>query len=465
MGLSRQLVIFGIVIGGYQLIQSRSRGKDLEEYYNLKYGAESAGQKVRNRLQGADVGPQDEMLEDPSIYRDWAMVQKGYQSLRMMNDNDNFNSEEWHIKTGDEGDDCQECGNDLEGALGYDWVKSERLGGMGHLLCSTCHLQAGGNFKNAESFSSEWHYFSECETKGCDGDIEYRDVYACPSCGQDDVEILLGDTCPDCGETAEDVSKYAIFYCSDCEEDYTDMYNSEGFGAETAYSMIKYQDDDCLQQIADSLRPKYNLAFNEGELFWDFDMDTGDMMLYIYDGDNKKLDEITYDRKALTKALKEQGYKNPESWGAETYSGKKLNDKIDAGDLTHIYPGDYNNPTLTYYLQLTDAEFKATYPVLACQYCGRDTKMVEVSPDGYELTYKCDPVCMPVFKSAESFSAHVYRGKPMSELGYAGRAMATQKMIKAADIEHSILQLEAAIKVGLISEDEIMDQLRKKFSE
>jgi hypothetical protein len=409
MGLSRQLVIFGIVIGGYQLIQSRSRGKDLEEYYNLKYGAESAGQKVRNRLQGADVGPQDEMLEDPSIYRDWAMVQKGYQSLRMMNDNDNFNSE--------------------------------------------------------DSFSSEWHYFSECETKGCDGDIEYRDVYACPSCGQDDVEILLGDTCPDCGETAEDVSKYAIFYCSDCEEDYTDMYNSEGFGAETAYSMIKYQDDDCLQQIADSLRPKYNLAFNEGELFWDFDMDTGDMMLYIYDGDNKKLDEITYDRESLAKALKEHGYKNPESWGAETYSGKKLNDKIDAGDLTHIYPGDYNNPTLTYYLQLTDAEFKATYPVLACQYCGRDTKMVEVSPDGYELTYKCDPVCMPVFKSAESFSAHVYRGKPMSELGYAGRAMATQKMIKAADIEHSILQLEAAIKVGLISEDEIMDQLRKKFSE
>ena len=67
--------------------------------------------------------------------------------------------------------------------------------------------------------------------------------------------------------------------------------------------------------------------------------------------------------------------------------------------------------------------------------------------------------------NSESFSAHVYRGKPMSELGYAGRAMATQKIIKAADIEQSILQLEAAIKVGLISEDEIMDQLRKRFSE
>ena len=71
----------------------------------------------------------------------------------------------------------------------------------------------------------------------------------------------------------------------------------------TAYDLIKYQDDNCLQQIADSLRPKYNLALNEGELFWDFDTDTGDMMLYIYDGDDRKLDEITYEREALIKAL------------------------------------------------------------------------------------------------------------------------------------------------------------------
>lgn len=322
MSLGSRLAFLGILIGGYQIYQSNSNQKYWKQYEDSLFNSESEGEKVRNRLQGSDVGPEDDMLETPSIYRDWPMVQKGYQSLRMMNDNDNFNSE--------------------------------------------------------DSFSSEWHYFSECETKGCDGSIEYRDVYACPSCGQDDVEILLGDTCPDCGETAEDVSKYAIFYCSDCGEDYTDEYNSEGFGA-------------------------------------------------------------------------------------ETYSGKKLNDKIDAGDLTHIYPGDYNNPTLTYYLQLTDAEFKATYPVLACQYCGRDTKMVEVSPDGYELTYKCDPVCMPVFKSEESFSAHVYRGKPMEDLNYSQRAVATKKMIDAADLEATMLQLENAIRMGLISEDELMKELQNKF--
>ena len=314
MGLSRQLVIFGIVIGGYQLIQSRSRGKDLEEYYNLKYGAESAGERVRNRLQGADVGPQDEMLDNPSIYRDWAMVQKGYQSLRMMNDNDNF---------------------------------------------------------DAESFSSEWHYFSECETKGCDGSIEYRDVYACPSCGQDDVEILLGDTCPDCGETAEDVSKYAIFYCSDCEEDYTDMYNSEeGFDAES-------------------------FAADARELY-------------------------KTDPKELLELAKNEGL-----------------------ECVYCEGSSFHDPFATPYSKATGGA-TIYYP---CD-CGETQVVITDKKWG-----------------AESFSAHVYRGKPMSELGYAGRAMATQKMIKAADIEHSILQLEAAIKVGLISEDEIMDQLRKKFSE
>ena len=36
------------------------------------------------------------------------------------------------------------------------------------------------------------------------------------------------------------------------------------------------------------------------------------------------MDEITYDRNALTKALKEQGYKNPESWGAETFDAESV---------------------------------------------------------------------------------------------------------------------------------------------
>ena len=43
---------------------------------------------------------------------------------------------------------------------------------------------------------------------------------------------------------------------------FIDEYEAESttFNA-TAYSMIEYQDDDCLKKIADSLRPKYNLNF------------------------------------------------------------------------------------------------------------------------------------------------------------------------------------------------------------
>jgi len=115
----------------------------------------------------------------------------------------------------------------------------------------------------------------------------------------------------------------------------------------TAYSMIEYQDDDCLKRIADSLRPKYNLDFNEGYLEWDYDLKTGDMILYIYDGNNKKLDEITYDRKALAKALKEQGYRNPESWGAETFESMSWYDPgEDTNNLERAFRREYPRYTL-----------------------------------------------------------------------------------------------------------------------
>ena len=65
---------------------------------------------------------------------------------------------------------------------------------------------------------------------------------------------------------------------------------------------------------------------------------------------------------------------------------------------------------------------------------------------------------------ADEFNAAVYRGKkPVSELGYAERAVMMDKMIEQARIEQSLLELEAAIKMGLITEDEIMKQLSEKF--
>lgn len=88
------------------------------------------------------------------------------------------------------------------------------------------------------------------------------------------------------------------------------------YGAETAYSMIEHQDDTCLKDIADSLRTQYGLGPINGFFEWDSDSD-GNLTLGIYDDDNNRLDKIVYDRKALAKALKQVGYRNPESWGAE----------------------------------------------------------------------------------------------------------------------------------------------------
>ena len=103
-------------------------------------------------------------------------------------------------------------------------------------------------------------------------------------------------------------------------------FNAESFESETfeatAYSMIEHQDDNCLEEIADSLRPKYGLEYNEGVLEWGFGYKSGDVTLYIYDGEGRQLDIITYDREALVKALKEQGHKNPESWGAESFESE-----------------------------------------------------------------------------------------------------------------------------------------------
>jgi hypothetical protein len=61
---------------------------------------------------------------------------------------------------------------------------------------------------------------------------------------------------------------------------------------------------------------------------------------------------------------------------------------------------------------------------------------------------------------AETFNATVMRGTPK---GYVGKAVATDRMLKESDLEHMMLQLETAVELGLISEDEIMRQLQEKF--
>jgi hypothetical protein len=330
MGLGSRLAFLGILIGGYQIYQSHSNQKYWKQYEDSLFNSESEGEKVRNRLQGSDVGPEDDMLETPSIYRDWPMVQKGYQSLRMMNDNDNFNS---------------------------------------------------------EGFGSEWHHFAPCETAGCDGDIEYRDVYYCSSCGQDDTEILIGDRCPECEEVATDTATYAIFYCSDCGEDFSDEYNAE------------------VQTTTNKVRTISGKPLQLRKLKKDRDLKPEDAIERLEisaEGDYRRCTNCDEPAHPL-------------------YRGKGL---------------------------LEGAR-------RICYSCNKKS-MAEKPSFNNVMIFDAD-------ESIERFNAYVYRGKPMEDLSYSQRAVATKKMIDAADLEGTILQLENAIRMGLISEDELMKELQNKF--
>jgi len=319
MSLLSRLAMIGVLIGGYKIYQDRVNQKYWKQYEDSLFNSESEGEKVRNRLQGSDVGPEDDMLETPSIYRDWPMVQKGYQSLRMMNDNDNFNS---------------------------------------------------------EGFGSEWHHFAPCETAGCDGDIEYRDVYYCSSCGQDDTEILIGDRCPECEEVATDTATYAIFYCSDCGEDFSDEYNAE---VRTTANKVRTISGKPLQ---------------------------------------------------LRKLKKDRDLKPEDAMDRLEISAESAPIANDTCRQDHLLCDDC---------------------MAVCLECNPDANA------GGDVCRFCTG------ESIDRFNAYVYRGKPMEDLNYSQRAVATKKMIDAADLEGTILQLENAIRMGLISEDELMKELQNKF--
>ena len=391
MSLLSRLAMIGVLIGGYKIYQDREDQKYWKQYEDALFNSESEGEKVRNRLQGSDVGPEDDMLENPSIYRDWPMVQKGYQSLRMMNDNDNFNA--------DEDDSCDFCGDLINVTSCITDLEEWNPKNCGKLVCDQCQVQlltpsedgngyrvtgfcpicaqeevSSGEMFNADGykkFGSEWHHFAPCETAGCDGDIEYRDVYYCSSCGQDDTEILIGDTCPECEEVATDTATYAIFYCSDCGEDFTDEYNAE---VRTTGNKVRTISGKPLQ---------------------------------------------------LRKLKKDRDLK-PE----------------DAIERLEISAED-EKCDLNYHLRCH-----------GCRLC------LDCNPDadaGGNICRFCTG------ESIERFNAYVYRGKPMEDLNYSQKAVATKKMIDAADLEASMLQLENAIRMGLISEDEIMKELQDRF--
>jgi len=351
---------------------------ELEDYW-----AEDHGENVRNELAGSDIMPEFTGRNDP--FKDWAMMQKGYQGMRMMNDSDDFDAETKKVRR-----------HRLDRFTKP--VKSRR----------SFYESRGRRFAIKDLFGSEWHTFAPCETEGCDGDIEYRDVYYCSDCGQDDVEILIGDTCPDCGVVATDTATYAIFYCSDCGEDFSDEYNAE---VQTTTNKVRTISGKPLQ---------------------------------------------------LRKLKKDRDLK-PEDAIERLEISAESNQDIKWGDVKEMHnskcPFCFRSA-----FRLIDEEGEA-FSVYEEDIAG-DNWLLECSRCKAEWNQSGENTLDGGYTGnaeADEFNAQVYRGKPFTELGYAERAVLQHKMLEAAEIEQAIINLEAAVRMGLISEDEVMKSLVERF--
>jgi len=413
--------------------------------------AESAGKQVRDRLGSSVVNPESDDLAEPSIYRDWPMVQKGYQSLREMNYNDDFDAE----------------GKVRRHPLDR-FTKRRKPSG-------DTFRKRGRRSALKSLFASEWHYFEDCE---CGGTIEYRDVYYCSECGQDDVEVLIGDVCPECEVEVQSEAKYPIFYCSDCEEtfDFGAEARTKGkvraiTGGDVKLRKLRKDKDlkpeDAIERLEISAE---DLMFN--------DWSKQEMMTH---GDDDSFEDWleheieNHGNITLREWGDDEEKSHQERYGAERMTWEEYADKTGRVQAVYIEgmgtktkivnPDDlfgYEEVVTTEpqnYLFLVDTKdrngFKPT-KIIPIKELNLDA-LVDAQEDAPHNSMQANA-------DTDEFNAAVYRGrKPVSELGYAERAVMMDKMIEQARIEQSLLELEAAIKMGLITEDEIMKQLSEKF--
>ncbi len=503
MSLLSRLAMIGVLIGGYKIYQDRANQKYWKQYEDSLFNSESEGEKVRNRLQGSDVYPEEDMLETPSIYRDWPMVQKGYQSLRMMNDNDNFNSEtvcqDDHLDGIDflpwseeaEGPECYITGlpnpeGDIEGEDNIcepcqsKWIYDEGgPEGEGYYRASVFDAEgkvrrhalnrftkkrkpSGDTFRQRGRRAAVKSMFAnEAELKKGNvrsisgGDVKLRklkkDKDLKPADAVDRLEISA-----ESGDTV-----YYIDYVSHDGHLWGDAgalnYGETGpyatkEGAEAALSKMLAQEVLEWEEYFEDLGAfSYELAPDGDMRLKPPNMDLDDFQMEY----SMPTDKSIHQYNGL---IYEAGVRERQIMSAEgEYTEEKMLDKImelqqmaekylpesirdDAEAIEYSLAGVHDNLP-----KLNDTQELAGEVVLWT------VDMFQAYEDG-ELD-----------EDTETFNAYVYRGKPMEDLNYSQKAVATKKMIDAADLEATMLQLENAIRLGIISEDELMKELQTKF--
>jgi len=447
--------------------------------------AESAGKQVRDRLGSSVVNPESDDLAEPSIYRDWPMVQKGYQSLREMNYNDDFDAEgKVRRHALDRFTKKRKPSRDSFRQRGRRSALKSMFANEAELKKGKVRAITGGDVKLRKlkkdkdlkpedaierlEISAESAYFIDVIVHNGhywgDGAVEYDRIgpFADKSSAKKKLDRMLDSEAEEWEYHFEDQGPFTYELANDgymtlkpanmSLEDFQYKHSMPTDKSIYDYDGMIYE----AKILPVQMMSAEELMFN--------DWSKQEMMTH---GDDDSFEDW------LEHEIENHGNITLREWGddeekshLERYGAEDSEDTItmilhftDKPDEEYTFPRNdliffmYNNQTNN----LDDFFFEQTGNLSMA-----DGLMIEPHISYNEAVIEAERMLDE--SNAETFNAAVYRGrKPVSELGYAERAVMMDKMIEQARIEQSLLELEAAIKMGLITEDEIMKQLSEKF--
>ena len=444
-----------ILIGGWKFVKD----KFAESYH----ADEDHGEDVRNALAGSDIIPKFTGSHDP--FKDWAMMQKGYQGMRMMNNSDDFDAEtvcqDGHLDGIDflpwseeaEGPECYITGlpnpaGDIEGEDNIcepcqsKWIyDSEGPEGEGYYRASVFDAEGKVRRHALDRFTKKRKpsrdtfrqrgrraavksmFANEVELKKGNvrsisgGDVKLRKL-------QKDKDLKPADAVERLEISAE--SGDTVYYIDYVSHD-GHLWGDAGalnYGETGPYATKEGAEAALSKMLADEVLEWEDHFEDLGAFTYELAPD-GDMRLKP---PNMDLDEFQWEYSMPTN-------KSIHQYNGLIYEAGVRDRQIKAAEGKDLMFNDWLDQEIESHGNITLREW------------GDEEEESHLKKYG-----------------ADEFNAAVYRGKkPVSELGYAERAVMMDKMIEQARIEQSLLELEAAIKMGLITEDEIMKQLSERF--
>jgi hypothetical protein len=404
--------------------------------------AESAGKQVRDRLGSSVVNPESDDLAEPSIYRDWPMVQKGYQSLREMNYNDDFDAEgKVRRHALDRFTKKRKPSRDSFRQRGRRSALKSMFANEAELKKGKVRAITGGDVKLRKlkkdkdlkpedaierlEISAESAYFIDVIVHNGhywgDGAVEYDRIgpFANKSSAKKKLDQMLDSEAEEWEYHFEDHGPFSYKPASD------------GYMILTPATMS-------LEDF------QYNHSMPTDKSIYNYDG-------MIYEAKITPVQMMSAEELMFNDWSKQEMMTHGDDDSFEDWLEHEIENH---GNITLREWGDDEEKS---HLERYGAE------MMECGNCD-ETFTIDEGLDigGIDYCEECYDRLMS--KEDQMFNAAVYRGKkPVSELGYAERAVMMDKMIEQARIEQSLLELEAAIKMGLITEDEIMKQLSEKF--